>query len=336
MAKEMDRSTISQMETENLRKLEFYIGQQYQIKLTNLESLSKGNRSSRRCQGSDPAFSPIELYTQGSHENFDVFSLSMMMLDFELAYNEHGKFSEIHEIWMNCMRNQQLMNDQQMNQISNHSLFEFVTLFEHDDYRPLMDEAIRKYFPNVDKIIQDHFGGQALEDTPLEECLDIDVNLFRSIMISVVDVYFNRYYFDFFIPDIIQEEITHKVDDLDNAILQVLDDQEKLDRLNFKRTFYVNKIALLREAYDIRKELIQLYLSQINNASTRLSMEKFMEKIVEIRTQFDTEYGEQVKFNLAYMMNNSDEQSRILKSEENVNKGLSKNKVDKKGALLQI
>jgi serine/threonine protein kinase len=83
----------------NVNELELYPNKFYFLKVIDFGAAVQGSRDERKCRSGTLEYMPADGGTSQSNETYDVFSLAMIMLDFENWIENLTSFNDINAIW---------------------------------------------------------------------------------------------------------------------------------------------------------------------------------------------------------------------------------------------
>lgn len=306
MARVISKEEQDRLATFGVERVELYPGKFYQIKLIDFGLVASGARSDRECEGGTPGFIPPEFFNGSSHENFDVFSIAMLMLDNELASDRMGFYSDTHAEVVNCMRKNDGFDQKQKIELMKNSFYKMANHFSTNaTYKDELYKQIRLHFPKFNSMISKNFSGEEPEEVKMTKYIFGNPMLFQGIMKATLDVYVSMYYPNHTVPKVIQEHelaATKAASDLS----KIGDKSSEAYRVAFEKAQYLKyKQEIFENKPEIDK-LVRTYLvSQIYaTASERDSMEKFLANIVTFRKEFEGTLSEQLKYVLKYERHN--------------------------------
>lgn len=184
---------------QGLSPLELFPGEYFQIKIIDFGLAVKGRKRTRRCEGGTPNFLPLEYYHSDlSHMNFDVFSLAMVMIDFELGEVGLREFSFINGYYIKKEKTQaEEFTDEELYSIRTQKFYLLVAaLWKDEKYQPLLMEKMEEMFEGFGKIVSDTLKDRDPKSFELKDFAFLNHTVFYDFMLSGLSVFWNHYYLD--------------------------------------------------------------------------------------------------------------------------------------------
>ena len=188
MFKRIDEEEMQRLSEENIKRLELFPGEYFQVKMIDFGLVAEGNRTTRACNGGTPGYIPEGFFTGDSSYNQDVFSLAMVGLDLELSALQMYLFSDIQDDYISMFRGSVKFDQNFVNRFKNTSIYKLgVHLWENKKYRTVLMFSIRKLIPNFDQDFSKIFdANKNMDDIHISKYYLRNRILFRKISLAIL------------------------------------------------------------------------------------------------------------------------------------------------------
>jgi serine/threonine protein kinase len=295
MAKKLNDEEIARLAEQGIDRIELYPGEFYQVKVIDFGVVAEGHSNTRKCNVGASAFTPPEFFLKGSHKNFDVFSLAMIMLDNELASIGNDFFSLVQDVWVDCLKYHMSITDEQSKALDSLPYSQMIDLYStNTKYKTKFFKKLRENFPELDELISQKMDQKKPEEIKFNTIKYANPFLTKQIFITALEIYVEN--------DFIQSKKEKNTELLKKYEMGYVDANEmdhdseaykmKMDRLSLM----FNEKVINSEGSSLEKELILYCISQIKKSGNeRDSIQQFVEKLQEIRIRFMEATGDSLK-----------------------------------------
>lgn len=326
MFKKINPETIQQMIKVNIKPVELMPGNFYQLKYIDFGMVAGGELSERECMGGTNGYKPDEYFNGESNEKFDVYSLGMTLLNFELAINNLGFFSSVDKyIYETKNKNQFVFSEEQVEKLRNNSLVKrMISLMENPSYKELFMSRLQSEMPRLNTFLTQKFPLQELSEIKPSDFIFAHVDIFRRMMMISMDMYFFEYKAkvqDKKTDEYYQAKLDQVTENFNNP-----PEQSHKNKYEAKMNYLKSKVKLEAARNQLRLKLVGLSLNMIQrNHMKRPSIEEIEQMLMTEVEEFTSNYEDERDDVILYEEELPDNEIYVKPNLESLDDAIAKN-----------
>jgi serine/threonine protein kinase len=269
-------------------RVELYPGKFYQIKIIDFGMAAIGKPTSRKCGGGTPGFIPAEYIKNQNSSKFDVFSVAMTMLDFELASLKLSVYNYIHYEWIkNNIDEYDGVLQKQSNRMNKYSQYKMIyKYYDNPIYSEKFFKKVEENYPGFNKYFYSKYRKNlSYSEIKMKFYIFDKIEVTRALFLSAMEIYFEM---DFMTEmkksyGKLSDQMEQKTIDRDEFSIESEDYKKLTDEIHY----LTQDRFVLETGATLQLELILYLIKQIkSDLKTRDNLEFFLRKVQGIKNHF--------------------------------------------------
>jgi serine/threonine protein kinase len=271
MFKKISMEESNDLRSKGVYPLQLYPGEYFQLKIIDFGLVAVGDEGTRKCSGGTPNFTPMEYFDDSlKDDKFDLFSLGMIMVDYELYEVGLKDFSVFNGEYHSMVKKDIYeFTVEKIVQLRQYPFYLKISQFwRSEKYNALLLEVMDKIDDSFKQSVIESFPDTQFHEIQFHEIAFELPATFIDLMNAGLWVFWNHYYIDEYLETSFNEfesEIT--MCDLMIKDKEAEGDTESQDYIRSVELKEYNQsmIDLTRENAEIRVEFNNLLISIISN-----------------------------------------------------------------------